>query len=310
MELRQRKRPRTEIQTQQADVETISNRTILVLYLTCVHHPYLFPLLRQLCKASRDDKELEIEFLKYSKGYKRSINGLKHILGRLVVNIDSISIETLMDYMTYIIASKILYLLNEYKASEVKKSLLSPILTKMRGSEKHEEAFEGRVRCHYHSLEKCAGAFQWACSKDVPDIVRLLLCDPRVDPSVWNQQAIQWASREGHIDIVHLLLADPRVDPSAGNQYAIREASVKGRTEIIRMLLADPRVDPSIDPSACRIEAIFTTARTGNVDIFRMLLVDPRVDPSANNQEAIRMATQKGHTEVVRMLLVDPRVKK
>ena len=121
MELRQRKRPRTE----QGDIEIISNRTLLVLYLTCVHHPYLFPLLRQLCKASRDDKELEIEFLKYSKGYKLSINGLKHILGRLVVYVDSLGTETLMDHLIEIIAMILRYEVIEKQAEE-KKSLITP----------------------------------------------------------------------------------------------------------------------------------------------------------------------------------------
>ena len=44
--------------------EVISDRTLLVLYLTGVRHPYLFTSLRQLCKALDGDDELEIEFIK------------------------------------------------------------------------------------------------------------------------------------------------------------------------------------------------------------------------------------------------------
>ena len=43
---------------------------------------------------------------------------------------------------------------------------------------------------------------------------------------------------------MRLLLADPRVDPSADNNYAIRWAAYNGHTEVVRLLLADPRVDP------------------------------------------------------------------
>jgi Ankyrin repeats (3 copies) len=289
MDMRQEKNTKTE---KQADVDAISDRTLLVLYLTCVRYPYLFPLLRQLCKASRDDKELEIDFLKYSKRYKRSRDGLKYLLGRLDLYVDSMSTETLMDYMMHVISNKEDTL------------LISSLLMKMRGSEKHKPLFEGRVRCHYHSLEKCTEAFKWTCRRGLPDVVRMLLADPRVDPSANNQNALRWASYDGHTEIVRLLLADHRVDPTADDQYAIQWASEKGYTEIVRMLLADPRVDPSANDQ----QAIRWASRMGHTEIVRTLLADPRVDPTADDQYAIRVATEKGHTEIVRMLLADPRL--
>jgi ankyrin repeat protein len=117
----------------------------------------------------------------------------------------------------------------------------------MKENEKHKHAFEGRVRCHYHSLEKCTGALNWACWKGAPDIAHMLLADPRVDPSAMNQYALRWASRFGHTEIVGMLLADPRVDPSANRLYALAWASWKGHTEMVNMLLADPRVK-SVSP--------------------------------------------------------------
>ena len=122
MELRQRKRPRTEIH---AHIETISNSTLLVLYLTCVRNPYLFPLLRQLCRASRDDREMEIEFLKYSIGYNRSRDGMKYLIDGLVVYVDSLGTETLMDHLIEIIAMILRYEVIEKQAEE-KKSLITP----------------------------------------------------------------------------------------------------------------------------------------------------------------------------------------
>jgi putative ubiquitin-RnfH superfamily antitoxin RatB of RatAB toxin-antitoxin module len=264
MELREQKRPRME---KRSDVEIISNRTLLVFHLTCVRHPYLFPLLRQVCKANRDDDELEIEFLKYSKGYKRSRDGLKYLLGRLDLYVDSMSTETLMEYMIELISS------DSENDPYTESSEMKSLLIKMKGSEKHKDAIEGRARCHYNSLKKCTEALMWACWAGLLDIVRMLLPDPRIDASAMNQQAIRYACIDGHIEIIRMLLADPRVDPSANHQYAIRWASRNGHTEIVRVLLAHPRVDPS-----------------------------------AENQYAIQMASKNGHIEIVRMLLADPRV--
>ena len=56
-------------------------------------------------------------------------------------------------------------------------------------------------------------------------VVKLLLSDPRVDPSVKDDddnQIISLASLHGHSAVVKLLLEDPRVDPSAQNNEAIR----------------------------------------------------------------------------------------
>jgi hypothetical protein len=48
-----------------------------------------------------------------------------------------------------------------------------------------------------------------------------------------------------HSQIIKVLLSDPRVDPSDENNYAIRLASYYGYLKIVKLLLSDPRVDPS-----------------------------------------------------------------
>ena len=73
-------------------------------------------------------------------------------------------------------------------------------------------------------------------------MVRLLLSDKRVDPSVNNNYAIRWASRKGHPEVVRALLLDGRVDPSAYNNYAIQWASRNGHAEVVRLLFSDERV--------------------------------------------------------------------
>lgn len=101
-----------------------------------------------------------------------------------------------------------------------------------------------------------------------------------------------------------LLLADPRVDPSSQDNAAIILASSKGHSEIVQLLLADDRVDPSARNNA----AIKWTSFNGHTEIIRLLLADDRVDPSARNNAAIRWASSYGHTEIVQLLLADPRV--
>jgi Ankyrin repeats (3 copies) len=296
MDMRQEKKTRMEIRR---DVEIISNRTLLVFYLTCVHHPYLFPALRVLCKALRDDSEVEIEYFKYTTGCKRSYSGWGYVLERLEMYVDSLSTETLMNYIIQSSASYS-WTYSDAENREMK-SRISSILKRMRGSEKHKHLFEGRVRFHYHSLEKCTRALDWGCRTGLLDIVRMLLADPRVDPSALNQYAFRSASQYGHIDIVRLLLADPRVDPSVGSQSVFLWACEKGHIEIVRILLADPRVDPSVD-NQC---ALVWASRNSHIEIVRILLADPRVDPSARQQAALLWAYERGNTEIVRMLRAD-----
>ena len=57
-----------------------------------------------------------------------------------------------------------------------------------------------------------------------------------------NEQFIE-AVKNGDVKNVKLLLADPRVDPSDDDNFAIRLASNYGQTEVVKLLLADPRVD-------------------------------------------------------------------
>ena len=102
-----------------------------------------------------------------------------------------------------------------------------------------------------------------------------------------------------------LLLGDPRVDPSADDNYAIRWASFNGRLEVVKLLLADLRVDPS-DISNY---AIRWAARNGHLDVVRLLLADSRVDPSAGANYAIYWAFKRGHREVVKLLLSYPNIR-
>ena len=67
----------------------------------------------------------------------------------------------------------------------------------------------------------------YTISKNYVEIVDLLLKDPRVDPSVNNNQAIRIAKSNDQIEIVDLLIKDPRVDPSSINKQQTRIFSNK-----------------------------------------------------------------------------------
>lgn len=78
---------------------------------------------------------------------------------------------------------------------------------------------------------------------DCNTVLRLLLADPRVDPSAHDNAAIKAAASWGDVTAVELLLAHPKVDPAADDHYAFRLSSKFGFTAIVDRLLADPRVD-------------------------------------------------------------------
>jgi ankyrin repeat protein len=153
-------------------------------------------------------------------------------------------------------------------------------------------------------LNETETAIRLASKYGHAEVVRLLLNDPRVDPSAYSNHAIRLASWKGHVEVVKLLLNDPRVDPSDRDNVAIRWASGNGHVEVVKPLLNDPRVDPSADNNC----AIRWASRKGHVEVVKILLNDPRVDPSDRDYDAIRSASDNGHVEVVKLLLNDPRV--
>jgi hypothetical protein len=162
-------------------------------------------------------------------------------------------------------------------------------------------------------------AFKLAITRQLPEVVKLLLEDSRFDPSVRNNEALRLALDIGSQDrivldrnaktkdIIMMLLQDRRVDPSVNNNEAIKVACRYGWADVVEMLLQDSRVDPSCNENHLIILAIRGDWYV-NQKIVEMLLQDKRVDPSANNNEAIRTATFKERKEAVRLLLQHPRV--
>ena len=114
--------------------------------------------------------------------------------------------------------------------------------------------------CLDSRLDRLMGREQSAASVRLPR-GRLLATD------VANRMIVA-ACRYGRIEHVRLLLADPRVDPSVRSNAAIRWASEFGHADVVKLLLADPRVDPA----TMVIEAFFIAARNGHADVMEVLL--------------------------------------
>ena len=97
--------------------------------------------------------------------------------------------------------------------------------------------------------------------------------DAGYDPSAYENWAIRLAADHGHPEVVKVLLADPRVDPSAGDNYAIRLASENGHLDVVKALLADKRVDPSAGDN----HAISWALNSNYLEVVKELSKDKRV---------------------------------
>jgi hypothetical protein len=90
------------------------------------------------------------------------------------------------------------------------------------------------------------------------EVFKLLLDDPRVDPSDDFDYAIQAASKNGHCAILNYLLKDKRVDPLRENNWAIKNANQHKQLSSVLILWNDPRVK--------------NTLRQDDFDLFNQLI--------------------------------------
>lgn len=131
------------------------------------------------------------------------------------------------------------------------------------------------------------------------DLIPILLKDGRFNPAVDNNDTIIRAAQFGDLETVKLLLADPRVDPTVSD--ALGQAVFSGHYKIVMLLL-----DAGADPSAENNNAIHWAARLGHTEIVRVLLKDKRVDPTT--RDVVEWAARLGHYDTVKVLLEDPRI--
>ena len=113
------------------------------------------------------------------------------------------------------------------------------------------------------------------------------------------------ASIEGNIKIIKKILEDPRIDPSMHNNCALRMASENGHLEVVDRLLKDERVDPRSDSHY----AIRYASKNGHVKVVDRLMKDSRTDAWEHNNDALNLAMKYNHNDVVNRLLKDPSVR-
>ncbi|KAJ3125533.1 hypothetical protein HK100_010747 [Physocladia obscura] len=147
-------------------------------------------------------------------------------------------------------------------------------------------------------------AFIHAVQNKHMEIVLLLLADPRVDPTIWNNFALVCAAEFGHADIVSLLLQDPRVDPSARKNESLYYACKNGHISIVKLLLANPQSDPDAENNLAIKTAVFNNRKK----IVELLIADPRVDASDSDNEALKDAKTFKYFEIAQILMGDSRV--
>ena len=144
------------------------------------------------------------------------------------------------------------------------------------------------------------------------NVIKVLLEDDRVDPSVEDDLAIRTAAEEGAAHIVELLLKNERVNPAAKNNEAFRQAVRYGHEDTVKILLEHSKKDNRIDPGANNNEAIKLSSELGYTEIVKLLIKhskdDKRIDPASNCNEALKRAHEGYNRDVTNLLLHDTRV--
>ena len=138
--------------------------------------------------------------------------------------------------------------------------------------------------------------FPDACINRESEIVQMLLQDPR---TVVPAEVIVYARGA---NVIRVLLSDPRVDPSIQSNEAVRLAAYGGDLESVKLLLQDPRVCPTS-------EAFEGACSSGYTEIVSLLLNDTRLNPMDRSHEALRLAVKFHQTEVVKLIARNERAR-
>jgi len=115
-------------------------------------------------------------------------------------------------------------------------------------------------------------ALYQASNNNKPEIIESILKNPKVKIQKEDSKNIQYAAEKGSADVLKLLLDDPRFDPSYEKVegYAMYDSARKNRIEIVRLLLKDKRI--TLKNCNFLRAALFNN----NFEIAEMLINDPR----------------------------------
>ena len=145
-----------------------------------------------------------------------------------------------------------------------------------------------------------ASSLRYAAFFGQLDVVEVLLASSHCDPGKDDTAVLRDAVEGGYVGSVRLLLADPRVDPSTKHiNAAICDAASHNSLDILSLLLAHPHADPSFNDSA----PLRLAAENGHFLVVKLLLEDGRVEPAAGDSVALRRAVQCEASDIVKLLL-------
>eukprot|EP01117_Protostelium_nocturnum_P000592 TRINITY_DN1067_c0_g1_i2.p1 TRINITY_DN1067_c0_g1~~TRINITY_DN1067_c0_g1_i2.p1 ORF type:complete len:334 (+),score=104.08 TRINITY_DN1067_c0_g1_i2:374-1375(+) len=121
-----------------------------------------------------------------------------------------------------------------------------------------------------------------AVQRGKPDIVRALIASERVDPAFNSNEPIRMSSiSKNGAESMRILLTDPRVDPTTYD-IPLSNSCHYGNEEMVKMLLSDSRINPSSANNRALRNAIDGTHK----NVVKLLLAHPKlVLTSANKKE-------------------------
>jgi ankyrin repeat protein len=134
------------------------------------------------------------------------------------------------------------------------------------------------------------------------DVVRILM-NKNVDPTMFNNRGypVSIAAYKGYPEILKILLKDPRIDPTVDDNGLILVAAEDGNIEIVKLLLKDPRIISATD-------ALEGAIKYRHRDVIELLLQSPKVNPPINNNYLLFLGSKPGGLDILELLLRHPKI--
>lgn len=190
------------------------------------------------------------------------------------------------------------------------KGLITDALYFYNGADFSKLKIDPEITTSFMIDAKVCGQGKWAilraCELGRYAVVRQLLQDPRVNPSVKGNGPLLAAVTKRHSEIVELLLQDSRVDPTANGNCVFSYSVGYGWFPVVKLLLQNVHVQKTVNYN----DAIKIAAEYGYLDIVDYLLKNTHADPSTHQNYPLVSAAERGHAAVVERLLQDSRVRK
>ena len=159
-----------------------------------------------------------------------------------------------------------------------------------------------QLACNIRTQERWS---DYRYDKGQLDVIKLLLDDPRIDPSVFDDAAMRCATETRNIEAIKLLLSCPKFNVCSDyNQNMLILSCKENDIDLLEMLMADKRFDPSYNNN----KAIKEACSNGRGNVVKILLKDSRINPSDNENIALKLAVLKGYSGIVELLLGDHRI--